>query len=354
MVAFQSTYSLHFTPNNSNSSIHFPEKCQVHKFWGFIKNLGPHRLLKKSTSPRVVEKSMSQNVWNSHNPLYITWILPPPLLPPKKKRYLIKTSRNILCIGPGAQTSNFPNPTKSPRLSRLLGPDLLPSSMRSSPCAPNSFNHDLSDRGKHPDDVQALSFFLLWQKNMADLCWMILFPYKNDSQIFFKFRYCWYMSEFFLKITWGFWCKNAEKLQVFKTVARLRAGPKSLFWSKALFGTIPRPAEMQVLKRKLVWCLNFSTKLKTMRTVKLDRFPRPDGRQEKDNQRGGCEASQPRRTEDSMGWTPNSKLFGVIFESLETTTTKGKIWSFYLSFLSKNSPLWASPIFCIASKWQTA
>lgn len=197
--------------------------------------------------------------------------------PPQKKRYLIKTSRNILCIGPGAQTSNFPNPTKSPRLSRLLGPDLLPSSMRSSPCAPNSFNHDLSDRGKHPDDVQALSFFLLWQKNMADLCWMILFPYKNDSQIFFKFRYCWYMSEFFLKITWGFWCKNAEKLQVFKTVARLRAGPKSLFWSKALFGTIPRPAEMQVLKRKLVWCLNFSTKLKTMRTVKLDRFPRPDG-----------------------------------------------------------------------------
>lgn len=154
----------------------------------------------------------------------------------------------------------------------------------------------------------------------------------------------------FFLITWGFGCKNAEKLQVFKTVARLRAGPKSLFWSKALFGTIPRPAEMQVLKRKLVWCLNFSTKLKTMRTVKLDRFPRPDGRQEKDNQRGGCEASQPRRTEDSMGWTPNSKLFGVIFE----TTTKGKIWSFYLSFLSKNSPLWASPIFCIASKWQTA
>ena len=28
---------------------------------------------------------MSQNVGNSHNPLYITWILPPPLLPPKKK-----------------------------------------------------------------------------------------------------------------------------------------------------------------------------------------------------------------------------------------------------------------------------
>ena len=169
---------------------------------------------------------------------------------------------------------------------------------------------------------------------MADLCWMILFPYKNDSQIFFKFRYCWYMSEFFLKITWGFWCKNAEKLQVFKTVARLRAGPKSLFWSKALFGTIPRPAEMQVLKRKLVWCLNFSTELKTMRTVKLDRFPRPDGRQEKDNQRGGCEASHPRRTEDSMGWTPNSKLFGVIFESLETTTGwKDLIFLFFFSLL---------------------
>ena len=206
--------------------------------------------------------------------------------------------------------------------------------MRSSPCAPNSFNHDLSDRGKHPDDVfgtKPLSSFLCFKKNMADLCCMILFPYKNDSQVFFKFRYCWYMPEFFFKkITWGFGCKNAEKLQVFKTVARLRAGPKSLFWSKALFGTIPRSAE---------WCLNFPTQLKAMRTVKLDRFPRTETRERQPERRL---SSIPAKADwRQHGLNPNSKLLGEMFE----TTTIGKIWSFYLSFLSKNSPLWSFTIF---------
>lgn len=114
---------------------------------------------------------MSQNVGNSHNP-FVNHLNLTTTTPPKKKvPYLIKTSPNILYIGPGGPNFQFsPTQRKISRLSRVSGPDLLPSSMRSSPCAPKSFNHDLSDRGKHPDDVQALNSFLSWQKKTWQIC----------------------------------------------------------------------------------------------------------------------------------------------------------------------------------------